>query len=1551
MANPSLRLATKGDGVNASTMTVTNPGQEGDILLVFLMVDGTDSAAPTIAAPAGKGFTQLSHITRTTAREYSGAVFYKLLGSSEDANWSFTSTNDENFSWIAMAWDGVDISDVGSGSWHAETSGDGFTVAQYDNDSTVDCPSITIDDAEAVLVCLTGITHLNVTGISGWDSTTQVDSNVRAHANTSASYWVPGSTGASGAKTITWANPGGAEESFGYHVALAPAPSGDHLLEGTITISEVVPSGDLSVSKHLTGSTALGEVNLTTYPIAYLTGVQKRKLLFEGWEGRSEGQFNHYYCRTSQGYDLIFHEDFSETTLNDISTLDDYSSGHINTDKSLVVVNTLDLYCEIDADYGTYKGESNTCFFNCGSNNNSYARMKFLLSSIYQGMSDIIITAKFNCQIPDTARTIIEIKNSAGNDILTLNANSLGSIIVKSVVSGSATNVATYTNDPDSMCIIKMYYKSTGVVGCRFWNGSTWSVLTETSGFDSGLIVDYMRIGWLNATWSDPCYLWFSKVSVYEGIYSSADGFPDADLSEGPLEVTCDGSDDTYIWSTNITAEMMMLPNSSFPTNKKYQTPKEVRLCARVKSVDEFWNYESRLALNDGTGYTRELMHGTNQFGHAYNRWFDRPNNSAFTWAAITDGTIALGPENPGVDADNNPQPVGVKISDMFVEVICGNTGDAYSPDALRFSSNGAGNILVWCRINEASDVMLRYSSVSEAYVINNTNPGSDPETGTVTTSAVTISAAPFTYTWSLDLENDTVYYFDLLVQQSTGLYVSMYGFDGRISGFGWNVLPRAKIPPALGSTGNFKIAVVGDMHHNSCAHWSLFTQMAQHEPDFFVSVGDESNNPTLITLAGMREAQWEKRGYTANCYYFTHCMTSRMVTFRILSDHDMGHDNSNKLGYGTVDSLTFEPMSAYGMQAFNDMTPHPDFFLADHLQGTTTAGNTTSLTDTSPAEFQVSYDGLSNGDNLVDDPFGENSGQSLTWSGGAGTLLAVDKTNSRAIIQYVSGSYPGNDVTITCASPSFSFVTNIPSGISFPVFSKYGVYQGQVVTRVSDGKTAEVYTVSGTTITFCAAMNESGTFGSGVDYIVSRGGVSFKVVWGNTILICQDARLRRDPDGTMGGDKLDGTAHGRYVNGLYKDQVTAIAGTNSTHIYTSGEYFTTTVDKWDMVKNTIVSPTRLAGETQFSLIKTIHDNNHIELEWGIAGQAESDVIQFYESGASDHGWDKGTDSEKDLANIEAGHVNRTYVEAALRDATAQAWRCMICETPLHHFEGSTANDKWPDFDGMVTMHSLASGDWLEESFSGETLHYFSTGYSYKGHLRLGDMLGTGGGEGKPGMPEEVTYKAELVDGGTYGSGEMPTRKQCWWDPVNYRWYIHENASGAQIFYEDFWQRCSARKYLVEKYEAVNAIWVAADRHEAAQDDAGHADDPWPHIMCGPAHCRAHRSHNANPEWRINGAQAMFDKGQGYWGTNPKVYGEGAPGGSSGGFQIGAFCVIEVDNGNNMFVPRLYDHSGELLINAFGTTLSQEIVFVNRQINETFDDVTGYDLVWTEVTD
>jgi phosphodiesterase/alkaline phosphatase D-like protein len=920
----------------------------------------------------------------------------------------------------------------------------------------------------------------------------------------------------------------------------------------------------------------------------------------------------------------------------------------------------------------------------------------------------------------------------------------------------------------------------------------------------------------------------------------------------------------------------------SLPTNP--DEIKAVRLWLRGTQYGTKANRVKPALLIDGVQYKEKVRYPSGSKKNTYTQWVNNPaTGGQFTAAEVNELLAGVMTQEEGSER------YGGEISRMWLEVIAGKSGDAFLTHGPFFGGTNTSSIKVWVKLNESAQVKLRYAKTPAA-VINNSGAS---ETSAVTvadnayTGEVPLAASMFCHTFTVSgLDQNAEYYFDVIVQQANGNWLSTYHFENAgLANPYWASLPKCKTGPTS-TTSDFKIGFGAD-EHTFAADPEIWAAIASKEPTFFIEIGDEwANDGTYaddvfdgyddtdaMAAAAYKEVMDgtidNRRGFGAASCYRAENITTRMPLLRLWSDHDHVGNNPNKIGTFEYQATIYPKPTYTALDAFINSTPLHDLDGPGDLSGIATGGGTSSLVD-------------------------------------------LNKT------------FTGN------------------------VDPEDDIYPGMVVRKIS-GTLAYgiVKTVdSPNQITLCSNLSNGQTFlGGGAKYRIQRGGVWHKFSWGNAEIFCIDARYKRDPNKTPGSDKLDGTVYGRVNNGYYKSTHTATAGTNTLTVCDSTEANfglesgTNKTCPGDLVHNLSQST---AQKDIYSLVKSVDSPTQITLEWPIYGQGSGDTIRIYESGASDHG--------SDALNIAAGHVQRTWLEKAVRESSAD-WRILVSETPLMHDEHRN-HDKWCDYDGNTEWASWTSG-WLQEG----SLYYHwieDPGGGEKPGGILRKQAGPWGGSEYQALRETGT-KSDITasDEGHY---------LWYWDAANRRVYVYGNeyledeANPVVVYHPEFWKRCATRNYLMTKLQNLNAIWVGADRHIGALDDAAHDDDPWPHVSAGPLGVDAGLTHLSGGSWSVDNKLAFYDS-QWQAGVGPVGSKTTPPGGVT---EIGGFAILDVKNSSDRILVTMYERDGyaiETKYNAVSGSvakgeLSMNIIFDSTMVDETFDDPSGYDYDgWQEVTD
>jgi hypothetical protein len=308
-----------------------------------------------------------------------------------------------------------------------------------------------------------------------------------------------------------------------------------------------------------------------------------------------------------------------------------------------------------------------------------------------------------------------------------------------------------------------------------------------------------------------------------------------------------------------------------------------------------------------------------------------------------------------------------------------------------------------------------------------------------------------------------------------------------------------------------------------------------------------------------------------------------------------------------------------------------------------------------------------------------------------------------------------------------------------------------------------------------------------------------------------------------------------------------------------------------------------------------------IDLEWPIDGLAATDRIRIFESGASDWGCISYPDN---CANVDHGHVQRSWVEQQIIDSTdAGHWALLIMETPMASQE--TMNyDKWVDVDG--------NGNWGSHyTFSsGDTTYcaagtYYVSGYSIKP-----------GGVNRPLCPPYdnvacgsagIGRQAAAIEVENYS--DLDNINEWWYDSGNGRVYFCDDEYIDEdypfiIFRPDYWERAATRRYMIKKYGIKNVGFVGADRHFGILSNSQDAKDPWFYAGIAPS---GGVSHACSRSYFVNGKRAWYHAGMSYVASydDPDFDPE----------MLKVYGIFDVDNMQQKITVSLYERDGNVISN------------------------------------
>jgi len=186
-------------GNNESTMgtgtslQINKPSglEDEDILVAFIVKDDN---AGTLSPP--NDWTQSVYKETTSGHDVTSGIWYKIVEDADDESgnssytWTHTDGNEQMSGGIFII-KNVNIS----------SPLDASTVSNSgSNDDTIDCPSITTNTDNAMVLTFACKTH-TVTGVTEPPGTTEIWSKFINHANSYCSYYIQANAGATGIKT------------------------------------------------------------------------------------------------------------------------------------------------------------------------------------------------------------------------------------------------------------------------------------------------------------------------------------------------------------------------------------------------------------------------------------------------------------------------------------------------------------------------------------------------------------------------------------------------------------------------------------------------------------------------------------------------------------------------------------------------------------------------------------------------------------------------------------------------------------------------------------------------------------------------------------------------------------------------------------------------------------------------------------------------------------------------------------------------------------------------------------------------------------------------------------------------------------------------------------------------------------------------------------------------------------------------------------------------------------------------------------------------------
>jgi hypothetical protein len=229
---------------------------------------------------------------------------------------------------------------------------------------------------------------------------------------------------------------------------------------------------------------------------------------------------------------------------------------------------------------------------------------------------------------------------------------------------------------------------------------------------------------------------------------------------------------------------------------------------------------------------------------------------------------------------------------------------------------------------------------------------------------------------------------------------------------------------------------------------------------------------------------------------------------------------------------------------------------------------------------------------------------------------------------------------------------TLVDTGASFDA----SIHPGMVVSKTTGTRTYSfVKSVDSTTqIMLSQSLGEGQSFADGVGYHIHKGGLWYKFRCGNAEFFVIDTRYKRDPNGTPGGDMLDGTRFGSppKVLGTSTDE-------QPYRLIDDSADFTSSVNQGDVVMNMTMRT--------YALVTNIDSAFEVSLNEDVmkAGQAYA----VFESGGTVGG---------------SGHVQRDWLVSSVNSSYAK-WKFIVCEIPFLHDE-AVSQDKWADYDPLDAL-------------------------------------------------------------------------------------------------------------------------------------------------------------------------------------------------------------------------------------------------------------------------
>ena len=118
----------------------------------------------------------------------------------------------------------------------------------------------------------------------------------------------------------------------------------------------------------------------------------------------------------------------------------------------------------------------------------------------------------------------------------------------------------------------------------------------------------------------------------------------------------------------------------------------------------------------------------------------------------------------------------------------------------------------------------------------------------------------------------------------------------------------------------------------------------------------------------------------------------------------------------------------------------------------------------------------------------------------------------------------------ITGTATGGSATTLIDTGVDFTTMD---LHAGMAICRsdIEVGAISIIKEITATTLTFNTGLSGGYSFSAGDPYYIKKGGLWYSFQCGNAKFFVIDSRYKRDPNGTVNGDMLDGRAFGSGAN------------------------------------------------------------------------------------------------------------------------------------------------------------------------------------------------------------------------------------------------------------------------------------------------------------------------------------------------------------------------------------------------------------------------------------